>query len=269
LTAATITSATTYLGAVQCATGNTALTANTAPNAFIANFVKFRPIGANYGDSGFDVRHRLATSVLYALPFGHGKAFGGNANSFVEELIGGWNITSTIDFQTGTPYIINSGVDSNRDGTVNDRALLLTPGSPRSPKLVKNSPLFGVPNVSRFQCAVTAPTGPTLTKTCADGQTTITFGEGIGNIDPQNTLHRGSFREPGIFNWDAEVFKVFKIYKQQNLRFSADGFNVLNRANFGTSGATLTSSSFSRSSSARAISNTVSRQFQFALKYEF
>jgi hypothetical protein len=269
LTAATITSAATYLGATQCASGNTGLTANTAPNYFIANYVKFRPIGYNYGDSGFDVRHRIATSVLYALPFGRGKMFGGNANGFVNELIGGWNISSTIDFQTGTPFLINSGVDSNRDGTVNDRAFLLTPGSPRNPKLVKNSPLFGIPNVSRFQCSVTAPSGPALTKTCADGSTTITFGEGIGNLNPVNTLHRGSFREPGIFNWDAEIFKNFKVYKETNLRFSADGFNVLNRANFGTSGATLTSSSFSRSSSARAINNTVSRQFQFALKYEF
>lgn len=269
LTAATITSAATYLGATQCASGNTGLTANTAPNYFIANYSKFRPIGYNYGDSGFDVRQRIATSVLYALPFGRGKMIGHDVNGFVDEIIGGWNLSSTIDFQTGTPFLINSGVDSNRDGTVNDRAFLLTPGSPRNPKLVKNSPLFGFPNVSRFQCSVTAPTGTNLTKTCADGSTTITFGEGLGNINPVNTLHRGSFREPGIFNWDAEIFKNFKVKSYGNLRFSADGFNVLNRANFGTSGATLTSSSFSRSSSARAINNTVSRQFQFALKYEF
>jgi hypothetical protein len=265
--AATVTSATTYLAALNCASGQT-YTAATGPNAFVAGYSKFRPIGSNYGDSGFDVRQRLAVNVLYALPFGHGKKFAGDAHGIVDEVIGGWNITSTVDTQTGTPFIIYSGADANRDGTNNDRAQLIADG-PRNPKLVKNSPLFGLPNVSRFQCAVTAPTGATLNKACTSGSSVIGFSEDIGNIDPVNLIHRGGFREPGIFNWDAEIFKNFKVARFGNLRFSADGFNVLNRANFGTLGSTLTSSSFARSSSSRAINNTYSRQFQFALKYEF
>jgi hypothetical protein len=278
LTAATVTSATTYQGAVQCASGNPNLVlggtgAASATNYFVANYSKFRPIGANYGDSGFDVRQRIATNVVYALPFGRGKMIGHDVNGFVNEFIGGWNLSSTIDFQTGTPFVIFSGADANRDGTNNDHAKLLTPGSPISAQLVKNSPLFNYPaagaNISRFQCPVTAPFGPNLTKTCADGNSNVIFGEAIGTIDPTTLLHRGYFREPGIFNWDAELAKNFHVYKEANLRFSADGFNVLNRANFSTLGSTLTSGTFSRASATRAINNTVSRQFQFALKLEF
>jgi hypothetical protein len=278
LTAATVTSATTYQGAVQCASGNPNLVlggtgAASATNYFVANYSKFRPIGANYGDSGFDVRQRIATNVVYALPFGRGKMIGHDVNGFVNEFIGGWNLSSTIDFQTGTPFVIFSGADANRDGTNNDHAKLLTPGSPISAQLVKNSPLFNYPaagaNISRFQCPVTAPLGPNLTKTCADGNSNVIFGEAIGTIDPTTLLHRGYFREPGIFNWDAELAKNFHVYKEANLRFSADGFNVLNRANFSTLGSTLTSGTFSRASATRAINNTVSRQFQFALKLEF
>lgn len=271
LTGSTVTSATAYLHAVQCASGNNSLTLATAPNYFIQNYVKFRPIGSNYGDSSFDVRHRVAMNAVYALPFGQGRALGGNTNTLVNEFIGGWNLSTTVDTQSGTPFIVLSGVDSNRDGSTNDRAIIVS-APKRNPSLVKNSPIYGYPtsgaNVSRYQCAVTA-VDVTRSKTCTAGQSTITFNQGLGVIDPVFRQKRGSLREPGLFEWDAEVFKNFKVYHEANLRFSADGFNVLNHANFGVLGNTLTSSSFARSSSQRSINNTFGRQFQFALKLEF
>ena len=49
-----------------------------------------------------------------------------------------------------------------------------------------------------------------------------------------------------------------------------DGFNILNRANFGVFSNNLSSpTNFARSTSQRSFNNTYSRQFQFALKYEF
>lgn len=83
-------------------------------------------------------------------------------------------------------------------------------------------------------------------------------------------MHCGLLREPGIFNWDMELFKNFHVYRESNLRFSVDGFNVLNHANYGVFSNNMSSpTNFARSSSQRAINNTYSRQFQFALKYEF
>ena len=269
-TAAAVTSSAAFLAALNCASGST-YTSTTGPNAFVANYVKFRPIGNNYGDSSFDVRQRAAVNVVYELPFGHGRTLANNAAGYVDEVIGGWNLSTTVDTQTGTPYIVNSGVDSNRDGTTNDRAILVS-YSDRNPALVKNSALFGFPNngqnVSRFQCATTA-VDATRSKTCQDGSGTITFNQGLGILDPTARMHRGTLREPGIFNWDMELAKNFRIYKESNLRFLVDAFNVLNHANYNVLGGTLTSSSFARSSSQRSINNTASRQFQLALKYEF
>lgn len=272
--AATISSDAVYTGAVQCATGNTSLTTAQAAVLFVNNYTRFRPNGSNYGDSSFDVRQRLAVNALYALPFGRGKAIGKDVNGFVDEVIGGWNLTTTVDTQTGTPYIINAGVDSNRDGNTNDRATLLTPGSDHNPGLVKSSPVYTNSQngfnqtVSRFQCSQTL-NATTRSRTCADGTGSITFNQGIGILDPRLRTGRGAFREPGIFNWDMEVFKTFRIYKESNLRFSVDAFNVLNHANFGVAQNTLTGTSFATSLAQRAISNTYSRQFQLALKYEF
>ena len=277
-TAATISSDAVYTAAVQCATRNTALTTVQAAQLFAQSYTAFRPNGSNYGDSSFDVRQRLALNVVYALPFGRGKMIGSNVNGFVNQFIGGFNLSSTVDTQTGTPFIVISGVDSNRDGNNNDRAVLLTYGSARNPALVKNSSFYTnastkfTQSVSRFPCdPVTGALDATHgSRTCGDGTGTITFNQGIGIIDPGQRMHRGTLREPGIFNWDMELFKNFHVNRESNLRFSVDGFNILNRANFGVFSNTLSSpTNFARSSSQRSINNTYSRQFQFALKYEF
>ena len=238
----------------------------------------FRPNGSNYGDSSFDVRQRLAVSTVYALPFGRGKAVGGNMNGFWDEVVGGFNLSSTIDTQSGTPFIVISGVDANRDGNTNDRAVLQSYGSERNPALVKNSAFYTnaaskfASSVSRFPCDPVSGALNTTTRsrTCSDGSGTITFNQGFGIIDPMQRMHRGTLREPGIFNWDMELFKNFHIYRESNLRFSVDGFNLLNRANFSVFSNNMSSpTNFARSTSQRQINNTYSRQFQFALKYEF
>ncbi len=265
--ASTISSDATFLAAMQCATKNPTLTLAQAATQFTSSYTVFRPIGANYGDSAFDVRQRAAVNVNYELPFGRSRKYASNVNGITNQVIGGWNLSSVVDTQTGTPYIVTSGVDSNRDGDSNDRAVL-TSVSSRNPALVKNN-TTSTQVVSRYQCSTNAVDATTRSKTCTDGGGTITFNQGIGLIDPIFRLHRGALREPGIFNWDMGLRKNFPLHDQYNLRFSADAFNVLNRANFSTLGGTLTSSSFARSSSQRSINNTFSRQFQLALKVEF
>ncbi len=267
-TASTISSDAVFLAAMQCVTGNPALTLAQATPLFVSNYTQFRAIGNNnnYGDSAFDVRQRLAVSALYALPFGRGQAFAGNANGVLDQFIGGWNLTSTVDTQTGTPFIVFTGVDANRDGNTNDRAVLNS-YTARNPGLTKSF-ATATPVVSEFQCTGSG-VDVTRSRTCADGSGSITFNQGIGLVNPVQRMHRGVLREPGLFNWDMEVFKNFKIHNENNLRFSMDAFNVLNHANFQTLSSTLTSSTFGRSLSERAINNTYTRQFQAALKYQF
>jgi len=271
LTASTITSDTVYTGAIRCATGNPALTTAQAATLFNQSYTRFRPIGYNYGDSSFDVRHRLAVSVNYELPFGRGKMFGSNANAITNQVVGGWHLGSIVDTQTGTPYIVVTGVDSNRDGNTNDRAIITQVGT-RNPSLTKNFTNSSGPTVSRFGCNTTASPAidpVTRSRTCAAGSGTITFNQGIGVSDPTLRMHRGSLREPGIFNWDAQLFKNFKVRELATVRFSADAFNVLNHTNFGVFTNTITSLTFARSNAQRSLGNTQSRQLQLALKVDF
>ena len=55
-----------------------------------------------------DVPHRVTTSLLYELPFGHGHAWGGNASGLVNGLIGGWSVNAIGQFQSGRPLDFES-----------------------------------------------------------------------------------------------------------------------------------------------------------------
>jgi Carboxypeptidase regulatory-like domain len=53
--------------------------------------------------SDADAPHRLSFSGIYNLPFGKGRLFLSDANSFVDRLVSGWQINGTYSFQVGFP----------------------------------------------------------------------------------------------------------------------------------------------------------------------
>ncbi|CDM66767.1 TonB-dependent receptor [Pyrinomonas methylaliphatogenes] len=67
--------------------------------------------------SPFDVRHAFKANWIYELPFGRGRAFFGDAGSFLDSLIGGWSVHGTARVQSGTPFrfqnvrLVNMTVD--------------------------------------------------------------------------------------------------------------------------------------------------------------
>lgn len=50
-----------------------------------------------------DVPHRFTTSVVYELPFGQGRTWGGNSSTLVNAFIGGWSVNAIGQFQSGRP----------------------------------------------------------------------------------------------------------------------------------------------------------------------
>jgi len=70
------------------------------------------------GSTPFDIRHILALSWVYELPFGKGKPFGGSANRATQAIIGGWKFGGIGTFQSGhysTP--VDSVNNSNAGGS--------------------------------------------------------------------------------------------------------------------------------------------------------
>jgi hypothetical protein len=243
-------SATRLTAAVQCAEGNPTLTQAQAQTIFLNKYVAYAPIKSNYGDSIFDVRQRFAASVSYVLPFGRNKMFLSDLGPTTDHLVSGWGVTSIFDTQTGVPFNPTSGVDANEDGDTTDRVVVTGPVNNRKGALTKNF----------------SGTTPVVNYFSACG-TNCPFASGIGVVDPTLRMHRGYLRNPGIFNWDAQLNKQTSIGEKLKLRFTADFFNVLNHANFSNLTGSIASAQFGQATTTRALGQTNSRQIQFGLHF--
>lgn len=159
-----------------------------------------------YGNSDFDVRHRFVVNYAYALPFGRGQKFGGNASGVWNQFIGNWQVAGITTVQTGNWFTITDAITnvSTADGGGTVGYYEVRPN------------VIGNPNAKPCVAG-------TLFNTCAfaDNTTFFTFGNAGRNI----------VRGPGLQNWDFSVFKLFPIREQMHLEFRAEFFNIWNHVN--------------------------------------
>jgi hypothetical protein len=184
--------------------GNTAL--NTAFND--ESDLKF-----SRGLSDFDRRHRLTVSYNYDLPF-----FAG-ATGLKRTLLANWGISGVTIFQSGTPFsVTDSAAGSAYLGPGLASATLgaqLAPGGSISAGKTSgdiHSRINGYLNINNFVPAPVAYPGAGVTA----------FG------DLGRNIYRGPFQQ----NWDFSLIKHFRLTEAQDLRFTADFFNIWNHANF-------------------------------------
>src|SRR6185503_12240149 len=55
------------------------------------------------GYNNFDVRHTFNLSVLYSIPYGHGRTFGADAGALTQALLGGWDVGGIVNARSGLP----------------------------------------------------------------------------------------------------------------------------------------------------------------------
>lgn len=88
------------------------------------------PRNADRSISTFDIKHNFSTTFVYDLPFGKGREYLTDANSFVNAALGGWSLSGLIRLQGGQPYVPII-TDTNRLGGTNRAIRLdLVPGVP-------------------------------------------------------------------------------------------------------------------------------------------
>src|SRR5580700_1579752 len=63
-------------------------------------------IAADYAQSDYNLPIANITSLVYDLPFGHGKQFLSSSNGLVDGVIGGWQVSAINTMQAGTPFNI-------------------------------------------------------------------------------------------------------------------------------------------------------------------
>jgi Carboxypeptidase regulatory-like domain len=206
------------------------------------------------GNSDFDVTNYVNGNFIYELPFGRGKDIGTTAPRWLDEVIGGWEVSGLPTWHTGIAYSAQS--NAYVTGFANNApATLIGTISTLNTKIHggNGAPLNAYTNSAAADAAFTGPTG--------------------FNIGTRNNL-----RGPGFFNLDLGLGKTFPVWgDRMKLKFRCDAFNAFNHPNFAApsgSGNDITQSSgvaFGTIGSTVASpgSDVAQRVLQGALRLEF
>jgi hypothetical protein len=184
-----------------------------------------------------DIKHSLAVSYIYELPFGHGRQFLKNGDGMWQAVFGGWQLNGIFAAHTGSPVnvvrgIQNSGLEGLRPDLLRDPNL---PGSQRSLEEYFDVSAF---DTSRFAGSH-----------AHDG----------GNA-PRNVV-----RGPGFVNLDFSLFKTAKLTDWVKLQFRVEFFNLTNTPHFANPNGYMAGGNFG--SITQTIGNP--RIIQFAAKVKF
>ena len=195
------------------------------------------------GNSDFDLTQVFNGNFIYDLPFGRGRTFASGVNSWVNEAIGGWQISGLPTWQTGSPYYANSTAYGAGYATLAP-AILVGPSALVSNHTHKDSStgnLYAFKDPAAAAAAFTGPVGLDL------GQ-------------------RNELRGPHYSDLDLGVGKTFPIMSENyRIVFRADAFNAMNHASFSNPNSTIISTNFGRITS----TSSSARVLQGALRFEF
>ena len=227
----------------------------------------------DWGLSQLNLNDSFTASVLYDLPFGKGKYWGGGWSTPVDTILGHWSVNVIERATSGFPLFVvdssdSSGIFFDYNGLTVQRPNEV--GNPNQPGPVAANP--GCPAPSKIhtqshwfnQCAfMTAPIGVSNPFTIDAAL--------LGEI---GSAPRAPVYGPRFVNTDFSVFKDIPLTFREgtSLQFRAEFFNLLNHPQYFMPGVSGTGEQdINTPSSFGVISNTVNnpRLIQFALKLKF
>jgi len=212
----------------------------------------------DWGLSELNLNNSFTASVLYDLPFGRGKHFGGDWSKTTDAILGNWQVDLIERATSGFPlYVVDSADESGTYFSYNGFTF-------QRPNEVGN------PNVAGNEGGQTDC--PTRIHTLQNWFNPCAFAKAIsGELGNEA---RAPVYGPRFVNTDFSVIKDFPLPWREGmgLQFRAEFFNLFNHPQFflpgvGDSG----EQDINNSSSFGVVSNTVNnpRLVQFALKLKF
>jgi len=195
------------------------------------------------GLSDIDHPQAISFSYVYLLPkTGYGdRAF--------KAVVNGWRISGLIQHHSGDVLTAVVGSDNSLTGLTQDRA-----------QRDFTKPAYFSQGGGTGKCVAGKSCINWLNSAAFSVPVNTGAGTGFGNVV------KGSLRGPGYTNWDAAVIRAFPIYRETDLEFRVEYFDVLNHTE-------LSNPSISNPTSATfgTITGTQNgpRIGQFSLKYVF
>jgi hypothetical protein len=203
--------------------------------------------GAEYGNSDFDIRHRLTVTATYDLPGVKGYA----------QLLEGWKLNTIVTIQGALPWLVDdnnfdfsgNGLDAAdrwdffgnpsdfKSGSSSIPFCGVDPNLPTGTAFTTGtiicSSTSGITGISTLfpsslgsQCLAVAPDAGTLaTGGCFISGKSVMAPPRLGTY---GTMGRNIFRDSGFKNVDFSVFKTFTFKERYSAQFRAEVFNLFN-----------------------------------------
>jgi hypothetical protein len=202
-------------------------------------------VAAEKSLSVFDRPHRFVASWIYEIPWFKG---GWADNGLVKGIFAGWQLNGTYAIQSGQPFTILTGVDTNGNGGGGDRPFFNPNGT------FANDPVTG--DYRTFTNPLL--TGRYFVPVVSAGNAPIANSVGNGN------LGRNTLRAPGFTNWDMGLIKNIKIVETKEVQLRVDAFNIFNQKSFGTPVVSMANPTFGSN-----VTNGGNRSLTLGAKFSF
>jgi Carboxypeptidase regulatory-like domain len=180
-------------------------------------------IGAERGRSTYDRPQRLTGSFVWELPFQRGQ------QGATGKILGGWQISTSFNFQDGAPFTALNGADPT--GAIAGISGLV--GNSIRPNLNTTLDLSNM-TIDELKDAG----GASLFRPLCGNPSATCPGERVGNAG------RNILRSDGIFNIDFAIIKNTRIFRDHVLQFRCEMFNLTNTRNFGIPEGRINSANF-------------------------
>jgi hypothetical protein len=198
---------------------------------FLPNFLDTKSL---CGNADYDIRNVLAVNSVYLIPFHSGSRL-------VNEALGGWQLSQSYQFQSGTPLSVGTSQDIAGVGAGFQQQLYsVVPGAS-----LKGNGRFSVGSDSNSWFNTKAFVAPA-----------------VGTFTTQHT--RNIIVGPGSTNYNASLQKRFQTFQNQYLTFRFDAFDVPNHPNWSAPDVNPADSTFGK-----VTSKTGQRSMQASLRYSF
>jgi hypothetical protein len=224
--------------------------------------------------SALNLNDQFTASVLYDLPFGKGKRYGGDWSAVPNAIAGGWHVNIIEKATSGFPLFV---VDSNNGAFAGSDVNFQWNGSS-----LNRPNEVGDPNRAGPVAANPTCTAPTRVHTLANWFNPCAFMEAptfVINPGPNQftvgelgTANRTPLYGPRFVNTDFSLFKNFPIHENYTVQFRAEFFNLFNHLQAGLTGNSATLlQDISSPSSFGVVNEPVHdpRVIQFALRLDF
>ena len=207
---------------------------------FLCDAIQLRSCRAN---SDFDLTHLISADGLYDLPFGRGKWLAGNAHGWLNQVIGGWQISALTSWHTGFAF---STISEAFPISFNADSPGVFTGNASDLKVHIHNDGGQMQLFANPTAAINAFTGP------------------IGLQGPT----RNNLRGPHFANTNLSLNKHFPITETAGLEFRVEAFNAFNHVNFALPSGGVADIQ-QPSTFGVIVSDGGARVMQFSLRFDF